>query len=254
MAGDTRVEARGAQAWDEARQVALPPLDCVLAKGDCLFMLAEDMELAGSYLRMLAAVVRPEYGEMRFFGQAEAGMDEEVWQALRRKIGYVDHAIPLLSVLSGIDNVKLPARYHRLGDEEAIGRRARELLEAIDYRADHAVLPAYMSELQRRHLSIVRALMLEPQLLFLNDPFAGLGSTQQRMIAEFLLGQVRQGRIGLLLSTDNPQLVHEYAGAVLFCSEQAMLLFDSWQQFHDSTNEQVRDYIGQQRRRCDIFN
>ncbi|EGW52958.1 hypothetical protein [Candidatus Endoriftia persephonae] len=231
------------------------PLDLHIHRGELIFLLGEEPEALRAYLRILAAVEPISRGEILLgdaIGDAPFSLP---WQQLRQSLGYVDHAIPLLSVLSGLDNLKLAAHYHQQDDEQTIALREQALLGAMQGQMDHSLLPAYMTPLQQRHLSIARALMLCPKALFAHNPFFGLSRPARQRLADFLLQRVPQlfPEISLIISTDDPELVHHYAGQVLFHSRSGWFSFHNWEDFVSSPEDVVRYYIHQQRAQRDIF-
>ena len=86
-------------------------------------------------------------------------------------IAYLYHNSALLSVLNGIDNVKVPALYHQLASTTQIDKEVHRLVGEFEYGANHLILPAFMSPLQRQHLLIVRAIMLNPRFCSLKILF-----------------------------------------------------------------------------------
>jgi ABC-type molybdenum transport system ATPase subunit/photorepair protein PhrA len=143
----------------------------------------------------------------------------------------------------------LPALYHRLAPEREVERRAQTLLGEIAYDADHGVLPAHMSELQRHHLLNARALMLEPRVLLLEQPLAGLDLPAAELLRDYIVGAVRP-RVGLLLVAANDALLARRADAVLFVGRQSVHLFDSWAALLASPADEVQRYLEMERRPC----
>lgn len=225
-----------------------PALDLTLDDGLVVLVGPERGRLE-LWLRALAGLAPPAAGNLRLLGQApgEGGAQDGQW--LRRQVGYVTPAVPLLSILGGLRNVMLPALYHRLAPEREVERRARTLLGEIAYDADHDALPAYMSELQRRHLLIARALILEPRLLLLEQPLAGLDLAAAEQLREYLVAKVRP-RVELLLVVANDPLLARRADAVLFISRRSVRPFASWTALLADEAADVRRYLEMERRAC----
>jgi osmoprotectant transport system ATP-binding protein len=122
-------------------------------------------------LRLLTGLTRPSAGEVRLWGQALTG---ETIGPLRRRIGYVIQEGGLFPHLTAAANVTLAARY--FGWEAArIERRLDELIELTHFPRDGMTrFPAQLSGGQRQRVSLMRALMLGPELILLDEPLGAL--------------------------------------------------------------------------------
>lgn len=122
-------------------------------------------------LRMMIGLIRPDQGEVLFDGALlTAGNVMEV----RRRIGYVIQDGGLFPHLSARDNVGLMARY--LGwDKRRIDRRVQDLAELTRLPPEALDrFPAQLSGGQRQRLGIMRALMLDPVVVLLDEPMGAL--------------------------------------------------------------------------------
>ena len=122
-------------------------------------------------LRLLTGLARPSAGEVRLWGEALA---PPTIGPLRRRLGYVIQEGGLFPHLTAGDNVTLAARYfgwdpprieHRLDELCALTRLPRDGLDRF---------PVQLSGGQRQRVSLMRALMLGPELLLLDEPLGAL--------------------------------------------------------------------------------
>lgn len=121
-------------------------------------------------LRLMMGLLEPESGEVRFFGEQIRAED----LVRRRRMGYVVQGGGLFPHLCAADNVTLVARYLRWPHAE-VSRRLRAL--AALCRLAEVTLARYPAEIsggERQRVSLMRALMLDPEILLLDEPLGAL--------------------------------------------------------------------------------
>src|SRR5215510_3999012 len=165
-------------------------------------------------LRLLTGLSRPSAGEVLLWGQA---LTPGTIGALRRRIGYVIQEGGLFPHLTAAANVTLAARY--FGWEAArIGRRLDELIELTHFPRDGmARFPAQLSGGQRQRVSLMRALMLGPELLLLDEPLGALDPMIRADLRTELLAIFRRLGQTVVLVT------HDLAEAEFFADHVVLL-------------------------------
>lgn len=130
-------------------------------------------------------------------------------QGVRR--GFVFSHGGLLSNLSALANVTLSLRYHAdvFGiDEQEIDRRGREALSQLRVaQGDFHALPAYLSAGVRKRVALARALALDPNFVFLDDPDSGLDSATRQLVYERLLRFRDDARMTVVIATNSRPLI-----------------------------------------------
>ena len=235
---DTLIEAHNLIPAGEELAISIS-----LQNHDVLYLIGPDSARLCHYLRTLAGVKPPQDGELKLFGESVNSLDRRGWREQRQYIGYVARNAPILSVLSGIDNVMLPALYHKRMSRDEAEIKAMELMALVGFNGDINKLPAYLSQQQRLQLAIARATILDPVALFIENPFSCLSLAEQQPIYHYLVNSV-PGR-ALALATHNLQLVRESATQILFISEQQVHHFHSWKNLSNCQHEEVVKYLQQ---------
>lgn len=226
------------------------PLDLEIADG-LTVLLANDEARLVRYLQMVAGVAPAERGEVSLLG-APPAIEDYGGRGLRRRVGYVTPRAPLLSVLDGVRNVALPALYHRLLSEEALMPQVEALLEEMGAEFDHRALPAFMPELQRRMLLLARALILAPQLLFVEQPLLGLDNRSRDRLRRYLLSAVAP-RVGALVVASNDPELASGARQLVFIGAERHSIFEGWAALLDCTDAEVLEFVEREQQRCAAF-
>jgi ABC-type lipoprotein export system ATPase subunit len=135
-------------------------------------------------------------------------------QGVRR--GFVFDDGGLLANLSALANVTLPLRYHAdlfgLDGTEIEVRARRALAELRVQAADHHALPAHLSFGVRKRVSIARALAIEPNFVFFDDPDGGLDANTRAIVHGILERFYADKRTTLLVTTNSGSLIDRLRG------------------------------------------
>jgi osmoprotectant transport system ATP-binding protein len=163
---------------------------------------------------LIAGLARPDSGEVRFDGQQ---LLPETMRSWRRQMGYVIQEGGLFPHLSAQANVTLAAKY--LGLEIAsIQARLKELSELTRFPVDGlARYPVQLSGGQRQRVSLMRALMLKPKLLLLDEPLGALDPMIRADLRKDLLAIFRLLKNTVILVT------HDLVEASYFADNVVLL-------------------------------
>jgi osmoprotectant transport system ATP-binding protein len=151
--------------------VALRPTTLQFAPGETTVLIGPSGCGKSTLLRLIVGLVPLDTGRVALDGETLAPANAEEW---RRRIGYVIQEGGLFPHLTAEGNVTLLARYLRQSDS-SIGARLAELANLVGLPTELlARYPADLSGGQRQRVGLMRALMLDPKLLLLDEPLGAL--------------------------------------------------------------------------------
>jgi len=158
--------------------------------------------LAGSgktaLLETAAGLRPPTAGEVLLFGDRADRFADAQGRATRRRIGFVyAGGGRLLGHLTLAQNVALPLCYHRNCPGEAVAAEVTDWLSRFELLELAERLPGQVNPAGRQRAALVRALVLEPEVMFLDDPLGEMGARQARWWLRWL-GGGREARPGLI--------------------------------------------------------
>lgn len=154
-----------------------------------------------SILRVAAGLVPPTSGEVVWAGEPLTGMRDDRITALRRSVvGYLDQGGVLISSLTALENVLLPAVPDR--GTRALAPRATALLDhlGVGERASHR--PEQLSGGERQRVALARALLLEPKVIMVDEPTASLDRASADAVIGLLRSLTAEGTAVLVASHD----------------------------------------------------
>ena len=164
-------------------------------------------------LRVLAGLLRPTSGVVLAFGQ-EISMKNET---LRGRLGYAGHRAGLYGRLTVMENLQMFARLHGVSTD-----RAADVLEQLDL-GDRASTPvAALSAGFRRRAAVARALVHEPDMLLLDEPYANLDDEAAAFVSDAVVRWRRDGRVAII-ATHGAKKVKAYADAGLILQHGHLL-------------------------------
>lgn len=194
---------------DVPRRHAPLPVTAVLAGVDLTlppgtFAVIEGLSGSGksTLLAIAGCIARPTSGAVRWRGQDVARAPEAERVRLRAQhFGFVLQAPHLLPALTALENVLAPRVLQGRRDPSEV-ERAEQLLAQVGlaHRRDH--LPSQLSGGEQRRVSLARALINDPQVIFADEPTAALDPQRAREVLDLLAEFHRQGRSVLMVTHD----------------------------------------------------
>ncbi|MDA0802374.1 MAG: ABC transporter ATP-binding protein [Planctomycetota bacterium] len=156
-------------------------------------------------LHVLAGLDRCDGGYVSVAGQRVDGMNEGALTLFRRRaIGVVFQQFNLLPTLTALDNVVLPGVLDGRPRDGLVARAAQLLAElGVSDRADHR--PEALSGGEQQRVAIARALLLEPAVLFADEPTGNLDTANARRLWSILDQTARERRLLVLMVTHEPE-------------------------------------------------
>jgi len=174
---------------------ALRGLDLEVEPGAFLTIFGPNGAGKTTLMKVLATLTRPTEGSALVCGH---DVVREA-RAVRERVGVISHNTYLYAQLTALENLEFYARMYRVRDGR---KRALALLSKMDLaKRMHDRVATYSRGMQQR-LSVARALLHDPQVLLLDEPYTGLDQHAAKVLAEVLL-ELRDGNRTVIMTTHN---------------------------------------------------
>ena len=173
-------QSGGSTVW------AVNGVDLEIDAGELLVLTGRSGSGKTTLLNLLSGLDRPTGGAAMFRGQDLSRLPErELVELRRRRIGFIFQSFGLMPLLSAQENVELPLHIIGVSWRER-RRRAQEVLESVGLgpRARHR--PYELSGGEQQRVSIARALVTRPEVVFADEPTGELDTTTARSITAIL--------------------------------------------------------------------
>jgi phospholipid/cholesterol/gamma-HCH transport system ATP-binding protein len=185
--------------------------------GETLVILGGSGSGKSTLLRTLVGLEKPSGGEIWMRGKNFAAMSEEDRDELRKKMGMSFQGGALFGSMTVGENVALALQEHTELDESTIEIMIRLKLDQVGLSGFENYMPAQLSGGMKKRAAIARALSMDPEILFFDEPSAGLDPIIAAGIDDLILKLKKAFRITIVVVT------HELASAFLIADRMILL-------------------------------
>ena len=217
------IEVRG--LWTVfGRTVVHRDIDLDVRRGEVLGLVGGSGSGKTTMLRQMLALERPYRGSVRVFGIDLHGCSGPELESVRGRWGVLFQNGALFSALSVYDNIALALRELRALDEDLIHDLVFSKLEMVGIEAQHArKMPAQLSGGMIKRIGLARALALDPELLFLDEPTAGLDPDRSESFVALIQELRRELQLSVVMVTHDLDTLVALADRVAVLAEQRLL-------------------------------
>ncbi len=219
-------------------------LDLDVQRGEIMGVVGGSGTGKSVLLRSIVGLLRPSAGEIRLLGEDLLSLDSGDRQALERRVGVLFQQGALFSSLTVLENVALPLIEHAgLSREEANELACVRL--ALTGLADHAagLYPADLSGGMIKRAALARALVLDPDILFLDEPTAGLDPIGAAAFDQLLLTLRNAFGLTVFLVTHDLDTLYTACDRVAVLSRKKVLVNDTLTAVAATDDEWIQRYF-----------
>ncbi|MGL6080727.1 ABC transporter ATP-binding protein [Methyloversatilis discipulorum] len=201
-------------------------LDLALPAGEVLALVGGSGSGKTTLLRQVIGLLRPQQGQIRVFGQPLFSGDALADRQLRRRFGVLFQQGALFSALNVLENIAFPLRELRWLDRDAIHDLVMIKLAMVELEPQHAwLMPAELSGGMVKRVALARALALEPELLLLDEPTAGLDPDRSEAFVALIRRLRDQLGLTVVLVTHDLDTLAALATRVAVLGERRILAY-----------------------------
>lgn len=218
--------------WSQYREVVIhKDLSFQVQPGEVVSLVGGSGSGKTTLLREILGLLRPTRGSVRLFGSDLHDPDPIRQRDIRRRLGMLFQQGALFSALSVYDNIAFPLRELRFLDEDWIRELVLLKLAMVELEPKHAALmPAELSGGMIKRVALARALALEPELLLLDEPTAGLDPVRSQNFVQLIKELQRAIGFTVVLVTHDIDTIYGLGSDVAVLAEQRILIQGSLDQ------------------------
>ena len=179
-------------------------------------------------MRQILGLERPARGSVKVFGIPLHGSSSQMVQKIRKRWGVLFQEGALYSALSVYDNIALPLRELRAFDEDFVHDMVMLKLDMVDIERRHsAKMPADLSGGMIKRIALARALVLEPELVFLDEPTAGLDPDRSESFVKLIRSLHQKLNLTVVMVTHDLDTLVSLSDKIAVLAEQKLIVYGS---------------------------
>jgi phospholipid/cholesterol/gamma-HCH transport system ATP-binding protein len=236
------LELRGVQKFFEGRQV-LKDIHLTVAPGETLVIIGGSGCGKSTLLRTIIGEYRPDAGHVYLGGEDACCASPERLDRIRRRFGVLFQSGALYSSMTVGENVALPLREHTDLDEKIIRMIVKMKLELVGLRDFEDLNPSQISGGMRKRVGLARAIALDPEIVFYDEPSAGLDPIATSVIDQLIID------LRSKLGVTSIVVTHDMKSALRIGDRMAMLYNGEFiavgppAEFSEPTDPRVRQFV-----------
>ncbi|MFW5694472.1 MAG: ATP-binding cassette domain-containing protein [Alkalispirochaeta sp.] len=218
-------------------------VSCTVRPGECLLVMGPSGSGKTLLMKIMAAIIPPSSGAVLFDGVETATMSDRELDRNRLRQGFVFQDAALWQNLSVLNNLTLATQYHfPKRNPEDTQRRVNQLCRTLGFTEDLSRRPARLSAGERKTAAIIRSMMLNPEIYFMDEPSGGLDASTADHLLALLKDLKSQGR-SLVIATHDSEIASQLADSILVLDEGRSLAYDTVEHLTRTTDTRVREIL-----------
>src|SRR5579863_5396538 len=225
-------------------QKVLDGVSLKISRGETLAVLGRSGTGKSVLLRIIIGLEKPDSDSVRIHGQDIAGLALDQLGEIRKKMGFLFQHAALYDSLTVEQNVAFPLQHHRKDMSKSEQRnRVNELLTEVGMEDAHAKMPSDISGGMQKRVGLARALALEPDILLLDEPTAGLDPISSGEIDDLILKLQEEHHMASIVVTHDLHSAKAIADRLALLDEGNVVIEGSFEELQKSDDEFVTEFL-----------
>jgi len=217
-----------------------------VGRGETVAVLGRSGTGKSVLLRLIVGLEKPDSGSVSIHGQDLAGLAIDQMGEIRKKMGFLFQSAALYDSLTVAGNVAFPLEHHRRNMSRADrADRVRKLLAEVGMEGDLDKMPSDISGGMQKRVGLARALALDPEILLLDEPTAGLDPISSGEIDELILKLQRERQMASIVVTHDLHSARTIANRLAILDQGNVVIEGSYKDLQQSEIGFVKEFLKQ---------
>lgn len=224
------------------RQKVLDDVSFDVARGEAFCILGRSGTGKSVTLKHIIGLLQPDEGKVFVHGEEISRLRGRELSRVRRKMGFLFQNAALFDSISVGENVAFPLRRHTKLPDREIKERAQQKLTDVGLANDYSKMPAELSGGMRKRAGLARAMALDPSILLVDEPSAGLDPITSSEIDELLKRRKAAGTT-LVVVTHNIPSARTIGDTLAMLHQGKLIARGTAEELDQDPNEMVRAFM-----------
>jgi phospholipid/cholesterol/gamma-HCH transport system ATP-binding protein len=225
-------------------QNVLNGISLTVRRGETLAVLGRSGTGKSVLLRLIIGLEKPDSGSVCIHGQDIAGLGLDKIGEIRKKMGFLFQHAALYDSLTVEQNVAFPLQHHKKEmSRSEQGDRVRKLLAEVGMEGDLEKMPSDISGGMQKRVGLARALALEPDILLLDEPTAGLDPISAAEINDLVLKLQAEHHMASIVVTHDLHSAKTIADRLALLNKGNVVIEGNFEELQKSDDEFVREFL-----------
>ncbi len=225
-------------------------VNLTVVRGETLCIGGGSGQGKSALLRIIAGLVRPTKGNIYYFGEYIPPERLSALEVAKRQVGLVFQNGALISNLRVRDNIAMPLRYHKMGSPEEIMEKVNMAMDLMRVREFADMFPHMLSVGMQKRVAIARSWAMDPKLLLMDEPTAGLDNYNRRNLLPLIDNMRKLFKTTIIIVTHDLLMSKELNCNICFLHRKTLTepkSFDYWLNSNSEISRELfRDFTANQ--------
>jgi phospholipid/cholesterol/gamma-HCH transport system ATP-binding protein len=224
-------------------QQVLDRIDLEIARGETMTILGKSGTGKSVMLKLIIGLQKPDGGEIELNGKEITSLTLDDLNRVRKTIGFLFQSAALYDSLNVEENVAFPLRRHTRMEDGERQTRVRELLARVGMEEAARKMPSDISGGMKKRVGLARALALDPEIMLLDEPTAGLDPITAGEINELIRELQKEREVSSVVVTHDIRSLRTVADRVAILNEGSIVIEGTLEDLKQSNDPFVSKFM-----------
>jgi phospholipid/cholesterol/gamma-HCH transport system ATP-binding protein len=225
------------------RRMILKGISLKVYQGEIMVIMGGSGSGKSTLLRHLIGLHQASSGRIRILGKDVTQLDDKAMHALRKEMGVAFQGGALFGSMTVGENVMLPLREHTKLDEHTMQIMTRMKLEVVNLAGFEKLMPAELSGGMLKRAALARAVIMDPKLLFFDEPSAGLDPVAAVELDELILELRAALQMTIVVVTHELESAFKIADRITVLDQGNILMTGTVEEVRSSDNKRIQSLL-----------
>ena len=247
FSNDDVIQVESLNAWYGDRHI-LKNINFSVKKGEIMVVMGGSGSGKSTLLRFLLGLNTPTSGHIRLLGKDITAMSNRELHDMRKNMGVSFQGGALFSSMTLGENIQLPLREHTQLNESTMKIMARMKLEVVNLAGFEDLMPSQLSGGMVKRAALARAIIMDPKMLFFDEPSAGLDPVVSVELDEMILKLRDAMNMTIVVVTHELESAFKIADRITILDRGEVLICGTIDEVRHSSTERIYNLLNRKPR------